>query len=129
MVWVDSGLQKQIAGIAAAESSTTSAVAERLFIAGINALAEPARPAEPVDAHPAHPADTGAFNRDLGAFKLAVVELWNAGTRGYGPIATALEAGGYRNSNGNPYNREAVRCTLMKAGLVTKAKKENTLDH
>lgn len=42
-VWIPATLQRQIADIATAESATTSAIAERLFIAGINALAETAR--------------------------------------------------------------------------------------
>lgn len=64
---------------------------------------------------------SGEFNRDLGEFKTAVVEFWNSGIMGYGPIAAALAAGGYRNSNGNLYTREAVKRTLVKAGLVEQA--------
>lgn len=104
-------------------SEELAELAEKL--AGLTALATP-RTAETVDAMPA---DTGGFNQDLAAFKLAVVKFWNAGITGYGAIATALEAGGYRNSNGNLYTRETVKRTLIRAGLVAetgKATKENS---
>ena len=112
--WLPTALQKQIVDMATAESVTTSTVAERLLIAGINSLAEPAR-ADSVDAQPA---DASAFNRDLGAFKLAIIDAWNGGMRGYGPIATELTSRGFRNGNGNPYSRSHVKAVLVKAGLV-----------
>ena len=61
----------------------------------------------------------GASNPDQDRFKAAVLQFWKDGLRGYGPIANALTAAGYRNSNGNPYGREMVKRTLVKAGLVT----------
>ena len=60
----------------------------------------------------------GATDPNQDRFKAAVLEFWNAGTRGYGPIATALATAGYRNSNGNFYSREMVKRTLVRAGLV-----------
>lgn len=61
----------------------------------------------------------GGFNQDLAAFKSAVVTYWHSGLQGYGQIAAALTNAGYRNSSNKPYSREAVKRTLVKAGLVT----------
>jgi hypothetical protein len=108
-IWIPAELQKQIVELATAEQATTSAVAERLLMAGIYALAEPAHP---------EPSDATEFNQDLGAFKAAVGDYRNAGITGYGAIAAALADGGYRNSNGNLYTRETVKRTLIRAGLV-----------
>ena len=62
---------------------------------------------------------TGEFNQDLAAFKAAVTDYWHSGLQGYGQIAAALTNAGYRNSSNNPYSREMVKRTLVKAGLVT----------
>lgn len=64
------------------------------------------------------PDNASGFNQDIAAFKSAVVECWNGGMRGYGPIATTLEKSGYRNSRGNAYSRSDVKNALVKAGLV-----------
>ena len=114
-VWIPANLQKQIVDMATAEQATTSVVAERLFIAGINALAEPAKPSASVAAMPA---DTGAFNQDLAAFKAAVLGCWNAGMRSYGQIVTELTMRGFRNGNGGTYTRQGVKNVIVKAGLV-----------
>ncbi len=122
-VWIPAELQRQIVELATAEQATTSVVAERLFIAGINALAEPAKPADSVD----KAADYWR-KQDLTAFKQAVVKFWNAGMRSYAEIAAALEKAGFRNSAGNPYPRSHVKAVLVKAGLVAepgKATKED----
>ena len=121
-VWIPAALRAQLDTLAIDQGQPLAGIVERVLSAGLAALAEPARPAPSVESSP--PADTSAFNQDLGAFKAKVVELWNAGERGYGPIAAALVAGGYRNSNGNAYTREAVKRTLIKAGLVTETEQE-----
>ena len=61
---------------------------------------------------------TGEFNQDLAAFKRAVVNYWQGGITVYGQIATALNNAGFRNSNNNPYPRDAIKKVLQKAGLV-----------
>jgi hypothetical protein len=130
-VWIPANLQRQIVELATTESATTSDVAERLLTDGLNyrQLATP-RPTPSVEAKTApeslspiqpdstEPANASTFNQDLGAFKTAVADCWNAGVRGYGAIATALNNAGYRNGNGNPYPRSHVKAVLVKAGLV-----------
>ncbi len=73
----------------------------------------------PLPTEPKNGPSKGATDPNQDRFKAAVLEFWNAGTRGYGPIATALATAGYRNSNGNPYSREAVKRALIRAGLVS----------
>lgn len=126
-VWIPANLQKQIVDMATAEQVTTSAVAERLFITGINALAVPPKPADSVDAKPADA--SGGFNQDLAAFKAAVINAWNGGVNrntcganSYGAVVTELTKAGFRNSNGNPYSRDSVRMALIRAGLVSAVK-------
>ena len=144
-VWLSAALRERLDALAMDQGAPLSEIAEQVLSAGLTALAAPSLPVTPspsVEATPAPeslplfepastergPADTGSFNQDLAAFKTAVIDAWNSGTRGYGSIATALEAGGYRNSRGNPYPRSHVKAVLVKAGLVAetgKATQEN----
>ena len=122
------------------EVATVAILAYRQPLAALAAPSLPETLSPPVEATPAPeslplfepastergPADTGSFNQDLAAFKTAVIDAWNGGMKGYGPIATALNNAGYRNGNGNPYPRSHVKAVLVKAGLVVETGKAET---
>lgn len=108
---------------------TTTKPATTENITSVSAVTEPApcpvdaktapESLSPIQPDSTEPANASTFNQDLGAFKTAVADCWNAGVRGYGAIATALNNAGYRNGNGNPYPRSHVKSVLVKAGLVS----------
>ena len=64
------------------------------------------------------PADAVIIKRDIEAFKNAAVTTYLLGVTGFEAIARKLTTEGYRNLNGNPYTRDAVRKHLIKVGLV-----------
>ena len=139
-VWIPANLQKQIVELAAAESATTSDIAEQVLIAGLSALAT--RPTETVEATPApeslplfDPPLTG-INADLnstvegGSVKgepaakpdyserdRLIVQFRGEGL-GYEAISKRLADMGLRAATGNPISKTTVKKVLKENGLL-----------
>lgn len=141
-VWLSAALRERLDALAMDQGAPLSEIAEQVLSAGLTALAAPSLPVntlapvqpapslplfEPVTTENA-PADASAFNQDLAAFKTAVIDAWNGGMKGYGPIATTLNNAGFRNGNGNSYSRSHVKAVLVKAGLVVETGKATKED-
>ena len=112
-VWIPANLQRQIVELATAESATTSAVAERLLIAGINALAEPPRPSPPVDASNAP--------ESLPLFEPATTETAPPLTCINADLNSLVEGGSVRGepakpAPGTPAERDAAIVALRRQG-------------